>query len=197
MGQRLRNRHTLHGLDHTAQERTTRAGQDQPANPALLFSPEALPDGTVLAVDREDLGPVAAHPFANQLACHDEHFLGCQRDVLARFERGQGWAKGSTAGGGHDHEVDFRVAHRVIDRVGRLGRISSGGIRQQRVGFRMTPSHRLERGRVAPRDQRVERESVGMPFDQVADLPANRPGCTEQRQAPGRRTRGSHVFSQD
>jgi hypothetical protein len=59
----------------------------------------------------------------------------------------------------------------------------------------MTASDGLECGAVASGDQRVQREPVGMSFDQIADLPANGTGRTEQRQAPGRRTGGSHLFS--
>src|SRR5437762_5350342 len=63
MGQRFGDGDALHGLQRAAQERTTGAGKDQSADGWLFLAPEALPDGTVLAVDREDLRPVATHPF--------------------------------------------------------------------------------------------------------------------------------------
>jgi len=43
----------------------------------------------------------------------------------------------------------------------------------------MTAGHRVQRRGIAPRNQGVEREALGMSFDEVTDLPANRPGCTE------------------
>ena len=160
----------------------------------LFLAPEALPDGTVLTVDRKDLRAVLAHPFTNQFAGHDEDFLGRERDVLAGLECGQGWGQRSAPRCGDDHQVDLGVAHRLIDRSGRTGGIGVARMCQEDVRFRMPAGDRLETGGVAPGNHGVQREAIREPFDQVADLPADGAGCTEQRQAPGRPAGGSHLF---
>src|SRR5207302_8723548 len=61
------------GLEWPAQEGATGPGQDQPPDGSLLFPPQALPDGTVLTVDRKDLRTLAPHSLPDQLARHHHH----------------------------------------------------------------------------------------------------------------------------
>ena len=82
VSQRLGDRHVAELVGRAVQKRSARCGQDH----FLDFRPlaaQALENGRVLRIHRDDRSPVALRQLGNQLSGHDQTLLVRQRDLFA------------------------------------------------------------------------------------------------------------------
>jgi hypothetical protein len=98
-------------------KRAAAGGQDNPADAGGRVALEALEDGVVLAVDREEFGAAFLCRGHHELAGEHENFLGRQGEVLAHGECGERGLESRGADDGHQHDI----------RLGLLGKFDEAG----------------------------------------------------------------------
>ena len=102
-------------------KRSARRGENQPPDLAPVTAVQALVDGVVLAVDRENRHAAAARGLRHQRARHDQHFLVGERDRLARFDRREHGLEASGPGRRADHDVDVGMRRHRHQTFGAAG----------------------------------------------------------------------------
>ena len=89
-----------------AAKRPAGRGQDEPADLGRPTAVQALMDGVVLAVDRQDRHAAgAARRIHHQAAGHDQHFLVGERDGLAGLDGGEHGLERRRARRGAEHDI--------------------------------------------------------------------------------------------
>ena len=109
----------IHLFPRRVQKRTARCGQDQPADAVNVLSLQALEDGTVFAVDREQPDIVLPHLLHDQLAADNKGFLVGERDVLAGFNGAERGVQPGKSDQSADDDVHIGTCHDVQQRLAR------------------------------------------------------------------------------
>ncbi len=86
-------------------ERPARRGENDPSDICWLFAFQALKNGVVLTVDRQNVYALVARFAHHDLARHDQNFLARHGEILARFDRRQRGAQTARADDCHQHHV--------------------------------------------------------------------------------------------
>ena len=125
MLQRLLRRHRVERLARPLAKGTARSGQDEPPDIRRIVPAQALVNGVVLAVHRQDVHAAPLRRRHHQAAGHHQHFLVGQRHRLAGLDCRQGGVERSRAGRGAQHDVHVRVGRHgqqsLCSRVGPVG----------------------------------------------------------------------------
>ncbi len=138
----LGHRHLGHLLGRHLPEGTSGGGQDDFADFLAVGPLQALENGVVLAVDRQNL----SFPFAG-LAHHrgtgqNKDLLAGDRQILARAQRRQRRSQPGRADDGHQDHVRFRFLHhldqafRSREQAGSRGEMSADFFRRRGIGNR-------------------------------------------------------------
>src|SRR5262249_18720716 len=88
-------------------KRPTRGGQDQAAYFTTVPGPQALIEGAVLAVDRNQQRSSLPGSFAQKLTGHDHRFLVGEGYCFARCNCTIGWVKSRSANSSRNNDVDI------------------------------------------------------------------------------------------
>ena len=135
MVQRLFDADPFEFFGRAVQERAAGCGQDHLFD-RRMFAGQALENGRMFRVDRNDRSPVFGGQPGDDLSGHDQALLVGQRDFFAVFQRADRREQPAVTDQGHDDRVDLfraddlfeRIAARVyFDRMVRQ-RVSHGGI---------------------------------------------------------------------
>ena len=92
-----------------------------------LLALQALPDGAVLAVDRQQRRAERCGRLDDQVAGHDQGFFVGERHRLAGLQGGECRAEADRAAGGDDHHVHVGLG-RHVDERGRRRQRWSGSV---------------------------------------------------------------------
>ena len=87
MTQRFRNGHLLNTIRVPRSEGPAGSGQDQPTDRFRCFAKDALPERTVLTIDREHLASKPMHGIDNEGAGNDQALLVCKRNISTSSQR--------------------------------------------------------------------------------------------------------------
>ena len=175
-------------------EGSARGGEPQVAHRRGGLAVQALEDGRMLAVHRQDLNPVGLGLAHDRLAGHHQDFLGGHGDVLAGPDGGQG---GFQTGRAHDgNENNVRLRQRSQSDQGFRPREHFGGVAQRRPDS-LRLAGVMDRGQSRPMpaalfDEQVgiatggqphQLEAVGLVFHHFQGAGANRTGAAKQDDA--------------
>ena len=106
---RLLGRHILQFFPGLAPEGASGTGEQDFMQFPLLPAHQALEDGGMLRIHRDDLRPLLRRPGHNDVPCADQGLLIGQGDALLGIDGGQGGLQAHRAGHGGDHAV--RLLH--------------------------------------------------------------------------------------
>ena len=164
MPERLLRRHVGELLPRAAAERPAGRGQDERVELLRAAPLEALEERRVLAVHRQEEPSPALACRQRELAGGDEALLVRERERDAAFERPQRRRKAREAHDGVQHDVGLGALEEL--------RQVPADLRQRREAV----------DRLRPRRRRDELEP-GVRLDDLERLPADRTGCSEERDA--------------
>ncbi len=203
MRQRLLDRDGAHLFGRKAAERPTGGGQDEAAHLAGLLPAQALPDGAVLAIHRQDRDAVVARGLHDEVAGHHQRLLVGQRDGFPGANGGQRGPQPHQAGCSGYDDIDigmrgngeqpvFTEQHAGQRRA--RGTFRSGCVGEARDEGRVKFLSLLrEQFHIAARGQghhlKVFREAA----HDIERLLPNRAGAAEYCDTPGEAGAG-HVF---
>jgi len=108
MFERLGRSNTFKGSCRGVAERAAAGGEEEAANMGRIAPFQALKDGVMFAVHREDVDPFAPGGFHDDLARHDEDLLAGDGEILPCFDGGQGGAQPANAHDGDENHVRLR-----------------------------------------------------------------------------------------
>jgi hypothetical protein len=186
-------------LERGVTERPTGGGQQQLAHAAAVeaareASGQALEDGVVLRIDRQQLGTTGRDGIHEQPPGHHQRLLVGEQDAPTGTRRGQRRQQARRADDGRDHDlgpVDCRGGNQAIHAGEDLGRTLRGdqltgqlgrgaGVGHRRHAWPQANAQRGHAGHVAVGGQRLDLVTLGVALQHIERAGADRAGRTEQ-----------------
>ena len=185
VAQRLFHGRLRHALGRPGPEWPARRREDQPSHFGRAPARDALQDGAVLGVDRDDLTSAVARGAHHQLAGHDERLLVRERDPLPRRERRQRRRQPRRPDDPVHHDVHVRAGG-GFDQTIDAGPHSASGIPHPAIhdpDIRRPPLGRLpfEQSDVRVPRQGGNAKPVLLPCQYLEGRAPDRAGRTEDR----------------
>ena len=100
-----------------ATKRPSGSGEDQTSDARRIAAFEALENGVVLAVDREDVQAARRRGAHDDLAGHHQDFLAGDGQVFSGFERSERRTESARADDGDQDDIRFRVGDEIDEAV--------------------------------------------------------------------------------
>ena len=185
MAEGVRRRHAGELFLRVRTERSAARREDEFGKGGVSAEGKRLPDRRMFAVHGDEIGAALLKFRRDEISPAHERFLVRERDAHAERSRAQGIGKPREAARGDERDITpvERVPHRFFcgkaPRV--LGKIAFSPVRKPRKRRSELVRERGERFPVFARDERGKGKFLRITADDGADLPADAPAASDER----------------